>query len=181
MDPLQVVERVLGPVYTWPSYMLHHIFIEDPDDDIILRRVSAFMYCNGIRFQDAWMCFHACNRYGKETVIKEGMKKYYDDPLKLYDTYYYDMFKKKFMYINRNLETYRSTIVLEWLCLGVDNIGVQEEVFKDSVHCLYDRYDYKTNQVYNTGYFDTEECEEKVCTNVMQCAIDKIRAQCKNL
>jgi hypothetical protein len=161
MDPLQAVECVIGPVHNWPSYILHHLFIEDPDN-YVLKNVSAFMYGHGIGFKDAWMCFNACNKYGKEFVIKEEIKKHYDmwneTPHKLHEDYYYDMFKKKFVFINGDLNHDCRILIDDWLCLNVDNIERQEE----RAIILYHHAQCIDNEI-------------QKCSEVMRCAIDKIR------
>jgi hypothetical protein len=192
MDPLQVVERVLGPVRSWPLYILHTIFIEVPKKNTMLKYLSAFMYGHGIGFEVAWKCYHACNRHGKKTVIKEGMKKFYNAPTKLHNTHYYNMFQKKFMYINEDLNNYLFPILVpEWLCLNVADIektGTPYE--KEGRFTVYSSCPIPDQQIENIGvqertlivvrgrccYDEIEKCE-----NVMQCAIDKIRARYMNL
>jgi hypothetical protein len=158
----------------------------------MLKYVSAFMYANGIEFEVAWKCYHACNRHGKRTVIKEGMKKCYDAPLQLHYTYYYDMFQKIFVYLNGDQNDNPFAIfVPEWLCLNVadaEKTGSHSE--KEGLFTVSSRCPIPDRQIKD---IDVQErkiivargrcCDDEIekCENVMQCAIGKIRARYMNL
>jgi hypothetical protein len=31
LDPLEAVEVLLGPIESWPTYIIRHMFVEDPN------------------------------------------------------------------------------------------------------------------------------------------------------
>ena len=60
MDQLAVVKAHLGIVDIWPSYILRHMFLLEPNSHA-MKKVAAFMYGKSVRLCDALSCYNACN------------------------------------------------------------------------------------------------------------------------
>jgi hypothetical protein len=60
MDPLSLVEERVGAVETWPSYIIWHMFVDEPDASTV-KNLAGFLYGNEVPLQDAVKCVNACN------------------------------------------------------------------------------------------------------------------------
>jgi hypothetical protein len=60
MDPLAVVQVLLGSVDSWSSYVLILMFLLEPNSRV-MKKVAAFMYGKNVRLSDAVGCYNACN------------------------------------------------------------------------------------------------------------------------
>ena len=101
MDPLRTVEDLLGDVDSWPTYVIHNIFIEVPDPSSV-KKVAAFMYGNGFPIDIAVECFNACNGY-LSSFASHAMDTWYslwDNNLGKQMTTYYSMFLKTLLRLN---------------------------------------------------------------------------------
>ena len=59
MDPLAVVEELLGSVDTWPSSVLIDMFCKEPKVGVS-RRVATFLHGNCVSAKDAAKLYKAC-------------------------------------------------------------------------------------------------------------------------
>jgi len=69
MDPLAVVEEMMGSAHTWPSSVLTDMFCKEPTVSVS-RRVAEFLHGNGVSAKDAAKLYKACQaawRNGPET------------------------------------------------------------------------------------------------------------------
>jgi hypothetical protein len=60
MDPLSVVEKRVGAVETWPTYIIRHVFEDEPDGRTV-KNMAGFFYGNEVSLQDAVKCVNVCN------------------------------------------------------------------------------------------------------------------------
>jgi hypothetical protein len=63
---LQSVERRLGPIDTWPTYIIKDLFVDVPSSPIV-KRLAGFFYGNGVpectAAQLYWTCNDMCNHH----------------------------------------------------------------------------------------------------------------------
>jgi len=59
MDPLRAAEDVLGDVESWPTYVIYHMFVVEPNT-ISVNKVAAFIYCKVVPIEKAVDCCIAC-------------------------------------------------------------------------------------------------------------------------
>jgi hypothetical protein len=43
MDPLSVLEKRVGAVETWPTYIIRHVFVDEPDART-MKNMAAFLW-----------------------------------------------------------------------------------------------------------------------------------------
>ena len=67
MDPLSAIEEIIGHVDTWPTYIIHDMFIEEPNVKSV-KTVATFICGNTISCGLAIDCFNACNGLKKSAV-----------------------------------------------------------------------------------------------------------------
>jgi len=60
MNPLQRVEQHLGPIDTWPSYVIRYLFTGVPSTTAV-KKLTAFFYGNDIPVSIASQLYHDCN------------------------------------------------------------------------------------------------------------------------
>jgi hypothetical protein len=60
MSLLDRVERRLGPINTWPTYIIRFLFIDIPTP-IIVKKLTAFMVGNGVDVSVAADLYLLCN------------------------------------------------------------------------------------------------------------------------
>jgi hypothetical protein len=76
MDPLSVVEERVGAVESWPTYIILHMFVEEPNARTV-RNVAGFMYGNQVPVEHAVNCFDACNGLNRSYVAEKIHEWYY--------------------------------------------------------------------------------------------------------
>jgi hypothetical protein len=60
MSPLDRVEQRLGPINTWPTYIIRFLFVDNPTP-IIMKKLTAFMVGNGADVNIAADLYLLCN------------------------------------------------------------------------------------------------------------------------
>ena len=102
MNLLECVERHLGPIDGWPTYILFYLFCKVPIS-IRVKKLAAFFYGNDVPLNIASYFLHICNN-ASSVFVTEQMHDWYSIWRKLPRTchmfHYYYMRHKKFMYIN---------------------------------------------------------------------------------
>jgi hypothetical protein len=103
MDSLEAVEVLLGPVDSWPTFIIRHMFTEDPHARA-MKNIPAFMYGNVVLVDKATNCYAACNGYEHNSFINKGTYSCYAIWDKATYTwhmaYYYNMRVKSMMWLN---------------------------------------------------------------------------------
>jgi hypothetical protein len=156
MDVLNQVEKHVGPFDIWPTYILMYIFVDKPNDDT-LKKVSAFLYGNGIDKEAAAEFFATCNPEGAPHRICDAVCHWYSTweqhPRVKHLAMYYNVREGSLMWINGN-EIDQDEVVepkVSVVDLGVEGMkninpeswsllkcaiaelrGVEEEVFSGS-------------------------------------------------
>jgi hypothetical protein len=102
MDPLSAIEEIIGDVDTWPTYIIHDLFITEPTVKSV-KTVVAFMCGNGIPCELAIDCFNACNGL-KKSGVAAYINQYYAEwdslPYRTYATNYCSVFFKRWQWMN---------------------------------------------------------------------------------
>jgi hypothetical protein len=82
------------------------MFLLDPED-AVMRDIAAFFYGNNIDVEKAWKCYDMCNGSGDETLIREGVKLYYNEwtGSEVKNIPYYNMSTKKFVWIHGDIDS----------------------------------------------------------------------------
>lgn len=101
--PLQCVEEIIGRVESWPTYILMHMFYEEPGVRV-MKNVAAFLYGNGVPVEKAADCYAACRGQRYVHTILNGVSSWY----KTWDRYpcdkhvaqYYSMRSKHVVWLN---------------------------------------------------------------------------------
>src|SRR5215475_2867189 len=60
MSVLNNVETCLGPIDTWPSYIIKLLFVDTPTPNIV-KQYTAFMIGNGVNVDLAYDLYFLCN------------------------------------------------------------------------------------------------------------------------
>jgi hypothetical protein len=66
---LHAVERHLGPVDTWPSYIIEYLFVNTPTPEVV-KDLTAFFFDNGVSKSLAYRLYQSCN----PTTTTESMR-----------------------------------------------------------------------------------------------------------
>jgi len=123
MDPLSSIEEILGHVDTWPTFIIHNMFVETPHQKSV-KTVAAFMYGNGIPCELAIDCFNACNGLNKSVVTK-AINSWYAEwdaiPQRRHRTKYYSMFYKQWQWMNGKPVDELEAVSVTWF--GIENSG----------------------------------------------------------
>ena len=69
VNPLHVAEHRVGTIATWPSYIIHYLFLNCPRP-FIIKKVTAFFYGNGIALSLAIRLYQICNDKYTSPVAK---------------------------------------------------------------------------------------------------------------
>jgi hypothetical protein len=77
MSPLQHVEKMVGGVDSWPTYMVLLMFVEKPNNRG-MKKVAGFMYGNEVPIETAVDCYIACIGQHYSRDIKEALYSWYD-------------------------------------------------------------------------------------------------------
>jgi hypothetical protein len=75
MDPLSVVEERVGVVETWQTYIIRHVFVDEPDARTV-KTMAGFFYGNEVSLHDAVKGVNACNG-GNHRYVTEKMYEWY--------------------------------------------------------------------------------------------------------
>jgi hypothetical protein len=98
----------LGPLESWPTYILQHLFVDHPSPTRTsrLRKVISFFYGNDMPVIMAYTFYNACCRCTGATArfVKQQTKNCYIEwnysRCNRHITEYYSMLFKKFYYLN---------------------------------------------------------------------------------
>ena len=102
MDPLSAIEEITGLVDTWPTYIIHDMFVEEPQHKSI-KTVAAFMCGNTIPCELAIDCFNACNGLNKSfvtTLITHYYARWDSLPYRTHGINYWSVFYKRWQWMN---------------------------------------------------------------------------------
>jgi hypothetical protein len=61
MSVLDRVEKCLGPVNSWPTYIIRFLFVDTPTPKIVKKKYTAFMIGNGVNVDLASDLYLLCN------------------------------------------------------------------------------------------------------------------------
>jgi hypothetical protein len=67
---LHVVESHLGPIDTWPSYIIEYLFVDTPTPEVV-KDLTAFFFGNGVSKTLAYRLYHACNPTTTTETVRE--------------------------------------------------------------------------------------------------------------
>jgi len=101
IDPLSAVEDIIGHIATWPSYIIHDMFITSPVVTSV-KTVAAFLCGNGVPCGLAIACFNACNGL-LPSFVSANITRYYgvwDSPYETHATNYWSVFFKRWQWMN---------------------------------------------------------------------------------
>jgi hypothetical protein len=142
MSLLDRVEQRLGPINTWPTYIIRFLFAENPTR-IIVKKLTAFMVGNGVYVNIAADLYLLCNNEF-HAHIKDDV--YHFNVIcrrQMYKThlYKYYVLKHKYLWLNgkhmdQNEEVLPSITFIEF---GIDNTGYGS--------FIYDRLQYFRHDV----------------------------------
>jgi hypothetical protein len=76
MDPLSLVEERVGAIETWPSYIIRHKFMDEPNARKV-KNLAGFLYGNEVDLESATKCVNACNGAKRGYVSREMHAWYY--------------------------------------------------------------------------------------------------------
>jgi hypothetical protein len=76
MDPLRLVEERIGAVESWPTCIILHVFVNEPNA-CTLKNVAVFMYGNEVPVEHAVKCFNACNGLKRSYLVEKMQEWYY--------------------------------------------------------------------------------------------------------
>jgi hypothetical protein len=76
MDSLSLVEERVGAVETWPSYIIRHMFMDEPNARTV-KSLAGFLYGNEVDLESAIKCVNACNGVNRGYVSREMHAWYY--------------------------------------------------------------------------------------------------------
>lgn len=68
MSVLHIVELQLGPIDTWPTFTLEHLFLNAPTP-WIATEIAAFFYGNAVPLTLAYELYRACNPHSDASVL----------------------------------------------------------------------------------------------------------------
>jgi hypothetical protein len=109
MSLLYAVESRLGPIDTWPSYIIEYLFVNTPTPEVV-KELTAFFYGNGVSKSSAYWLYHACNHAAATTEHVRALfylryflwqKSSYVQRI----SPYYNVFLKKFVYLSGSYYT----------------------------------------------------------------------------
>ena len=124
MDPLTAVEEIIGHIDTWPTYIIHDMFITSPVVTSV-RTVAAFLCGNGVPCELAIACFNACNGL-KQSPVAAYISHYYAEwdslPYRTHATYYWSVFFKRWQWMNgQPVHLLQAMLPLQQF--GIENTG----------------------------------------------------------
>jgi hypothetical protein len=76
MDPLSLVEERVGAVETWLSYIILHMFMDEPNARTV-KSLAGFLYGNEVDLDTASKCVNAWNGVNRGYVSREMHAWYY--------------------------------------------------------------------------------------------------------
>jgi len=111
MSLLDAMTEHLGPLESWPTYILHNLFIDhpSPSNTSRLRMVIAFLYGNDVPLEMAYDFYNACSGCTGAAACfvieqtKEWYSQWHRSKLRRHIAEYYNMNFKKFYWINGSL------------------------------------------------------------------------------
>jgi hypothetical protein len=127
MSLLERVEYRLGPINSWPSYIIRLLFVDIPTPTIV-RNLTAFFVGNGVNvhiaadlyllFTDHW---HSCIRDDMYVINLVWKRRIHN--IHLYE--YYNVLQRKYLWLNgafmdQNAEVHPVATCMEF---GIDNTG----------------------------------------------------------
>jgi len=102
MDTLKAAELILGEVETWLTQIIYNMFVVETNI-IIVKKVAAFMYGNGVPAACAVDCFNACmglDRYYVSCSMNYWYSIWNNNPYEAHKAEYYSMSFKRWLWIN---------------------------------------------------------------------------------
>jgi hypothetical protein len=102
MDPLRLVEDRVGDVESWPTFIILHRFVEEPNARTV-KNISTFMFGNNVPIEDDVNCGNACNGLNCNYVAEKMYEWYYKWQNYSYRRHiaeYYDMRLKCLVWTN---------------------------------------------------------------------------------
>ena len=104
---LHQAETHLGPIATWPSYIIEYLFVNVPEAWVVTE-LAAFFFGNKVPYTLAYHLYCACNSNASESVRDLFHDRYF---VWAHSRYvldlgtYYDMIQKRFTYLNGSFYT----------------------------------------------------------------------------
>jgi hypothetical protein len=98
MSLLYAVEDHLGPIDTWPSYIIEYLFLQTPTPEAV-KKLAAFFSGNCVSMSSAYRLYHACNPAARTTQHVRAFFKvrhflWQNSSYVLYRSTYYNVFLK---------------------------------------------------------------------------------------
>ena len=130
MSLLYVVEDYLGPIDTWPAYIIEYLIVHTPTPEVI-KELTAFFFGNGVPESLAYRFYSACNpQTSTMASVRDLFYVRYFLWVKCKYIHrmarYYNVTLKKFVYLsgsyyNRSLESLEPVMDRPDPALGIDN------------------------------------------------------------
>jgi hypothetical protein len=76
MDPLSLVEVRVCAVETWPSFIIRHMFMDEPNG-LTVKNLAGFLYEKEVPLETAIKCVNACNGVNGGYLSREMHGWYY--------------------------------------------------------------------------------------------------------
>jgi hypothetical protein len=132
MSLIRAAEHHLGPIDTWPSYIIRFLFFEVTHPGVV-KKLTAFFFGNDVPLDIAKTVYRLCNdTYSQDTEMK--IDHFYwlwqSSHYKRHMASYYNMLHQTFFWINgralHQLETVQPEVtVLEF---GIDNTHCESQI-----------------------------------------------------
>ena len=132
MSLLHAVEEYLGPIDTWPAYIIEYLVVNSPTAEVI-KELTAFFFGNGVPESLAYRLYNTCNPTTSTVASVRDLfyVRYFlwqKGKYLLRMAKYYDMTLKKFVYLSGSYYTQFDPIgshepVIGWPdpAIGIDN------------------------------------------------------------
>ena len=107
MSLLYAVEVYLGPIDSWPSYIIEYLFVNSPTPEVI-KELTAFFFGNDVPESLAYRLYNTCNPTTTASVRELFYVRYslwQKSKYILHRTKYYDTTLKKYMYLRGSYYT----------------------------------------------------------------------------
>jgi len=125
VNPVKTVEDIVGGVEEWPTYILLHLIVDDPDGRV-MQNVAAFLYGNDVSVEKAVDLYIACRGRQYAPRIREALWSWYKtwdgQPRGSQFAWYYNTKVKRVLWLNGR-ERCQVELVRPVVC--IPEIGIQ--------------------------------------------------------
>jgi hypothetical protein len=135
------MEIHLGPIDTWPSYIIEYLFVNTPTPQVV-KELSAFFFGNGLSNSLAYRLYHACNPTSTTESVRELFYVRYflwqKSKYVLRMSTYYNVLLIKFVYLSSSYYTQFDPIEPA-IGMSAPNLGIDITCCTNIVRCMLER------------------------------------------